>query len=127
MGPDGDRSPEEVDMVDGEFVIAPRGCLILDGRNVADLEHVLEQALKQWRGVALDLSSVDLIDTTGLALIVRSYRLACENGISFRLVNPTPRIQEILHITRLDQIIPVSCDADKERDAAGGAGAERVR
>jgi anti-anti-sigma factor len=113
----------KVDMVDGECVIAPFGCLVLDGQDVANLEQALEQALKHRRGVALDLSRVDLIDTTGLALIVRSYRSACENGISFRLVNPTRRIQEILRITKLDEIIPVSCDADKERDAAGGAGA----
>jgi anti-anti-sigma factor len=109
---------EKVNTVDGEFVIAPRGSLVLDGRNVADLEKALEQALKQWRAIALDLSRVDLIDTTGVALIVRSYRSACESGVSFRLVNPTPRIQEILHITRLDQIIPVSCDAGEEDDAS---------
>ena len=114
---------EKVNTVDGEFVIAPRGSLVLDGQNVADLEKALEQALKHSRGIALDLSRVDLIDTTGVGLIVRSYRSACETSVSFRLVNPTPRIREILHITRLDQIIPVSCDAGKESDAAGGAGA----
>jgi len=96
-------------MVDEEFVIAPRveklGSMS-DPSILADLEQALEQAFLQGRRVALDLSGVDLIDTTGLGLIVRSYRSASENGVSFRLVNPTLRVQEILKITRLNQIIP---------------------
>jgi anti-sigma B factor antagonist len=119
-------SPEEVDIVlnkvDGEFVIAPRGRLVGASSILADVSKAMETALKQWRGVALDVSKVETLDNSGLGLIVRSYATAREKGVSFRLINPTERVREILRITRLDQVIPISSDPVKECVQACEAG-----
>ena len=101
-------------MVDGEFVIAPRGRLVRGGLILADVSQAMEQAMRNWRGVALDLSRIEKIDARGLGWIVRSYTSAVRKGVSFRLLNPTRRMQEILRITRLVEVIPVNCDAGEE-------------
>jgi anti-anti-sigma factor len=110
-------------MVDGEIVIAPRGRLVYGGLTLADVSQAIEQAVRYWPSVVLDLEKVEAIDAAGLGRIAGSYRLATEKGISFRLRNPTRRIQEVLRITRLAEVIPVSCGADEECLVACEAGA----
>jgi anti-anti-sigma factor len=68
----------------------------------------------EWRSVIVDLSRIDRIDAAGLGWIARSYASAVDNGVSFRLLNPARRVQEVLQITKLAQVVPVSCDADEQ-------------
>jgi len=101
-------------MVDGEFVIAPRGRLVYGGLMLTDVSQAMEQALQYWGSVVLDLERVEAIDAAGLGWIARCYGSATDKGVSFRLHNPTGRTQEVLRITKQAKIIPVSCDADQE-------------
>jgi anti-anti-sigma factor len=110
-------------MVDGEVVIAPRGRLVRGGLILADVSQAMEQALTNWRGVALDLSRIEKIDAAGLGWIARCYASAVQQRVSFRLLSPTRRMQEILRITRLVEVIPISCDTDEECLVACEAGA----
>jgi anti-anti-sigma factor len=110
-------------MVDGEIVIAPRGRLVYGGLTLADVSQAMKQAIRYWPSVVLDLERIEAIDAAGLGWIAGSYRSATEKGISFRLRNPTRRVQEVLWITKLAQVIPVSCDADEQRFVHCEAGA----
>ena len=110
-------------MVDGEIIIAPRGRLVYGGVTLADVSQAIEQAVQYWPSVVLDLERIEAIDAAGLGWIAGSYRSASEKGISFRLRNPPRRIQEVLQITKLAKVIPVSCDADEECFVACEAGA----
>src|SRR5215831_13046453 len=101
-------------MVDGEIVIVPRGRLVHGGVTLADVSKAMKQALRYWPSVVLNLERIEAIDAAGLGWIAGSYRSASEKGVSFRLRNPTRRIQEVLRITKLAKVIPVSCDADEE-------------
>ena len=55
-------------------------------------------------GVALDLSGVGYIDSSGVATLVEGLRSARKHGKTFTLVAPSPAVLQVLELTRLDQV-----------------------
>lgn len=60
------------------------------------------------RQVIVDLARVDAIDARGLGLLVFLQTLGCALGYELGLTNPTPRVREVLDLTRLDFVLDVS-------------------
>lgn len=72
----------------------------------ADLERELEGALGAAQTPLLvDLSRCEFIDSTGIALIVRSWQAHQENG-GFALCGLGDQVRRVLDITGLEQTIP---------------------
>lgn len=90
-------------------MIHPRGAdLVLTGEidlhNAAEIEaHVLAQL----RDVDnhLDLTAVDFIDSMGLTMLVRIYRLAVQRGAHLRLTC-SPTVHAVLSMTGLTEHLP---------------------
>jgi anti-sigma B factor antagonist len=59
--------------------------------------------------VVIDMSEVTFLDSTGLSVLVASWKRLCEAGEknSFRLVVNRPAIQRVLDVTGLTQIFEV--------------------
>ena len=55
-------------------------------------------------GVAVDLSEVSYIDSSGVATLVEGLRSARKHGKTFTLVAPSPAVLQVLELTRLDQV-----------------------
>lgn len=62
--------------------------------------------------VVLDLSRVDVIDAAGLGALLELREWTQENGMEFRLVNPTRLVQQVFAITRLDSVFDISFQDD---------------
>jgi len=83
------------------------------GRIVAGAEaQALDAALRQdWcrnvLHVVLHLAEVDMIDSTGLGLIVRNMTSLRKRGGDLRLTDVHPQIMEVLRLTRIDTIVRV--------------------
>ena len=60
------------------------------------------------RQVILDLAGVEAIDARGLGLLVFLQTLGCALGYELELVNPAPRVREVLDLTRLDFVLDIS-------------------
>lgn len=60
------------------------------------------------REVILDLAGVEAIDARGLGLLVFLQTLGCALGYELELVNPAPRVREVLDLTRLDFVLDIS-------------------
>ncbi len=60
------------------------------------------------RQVILDLAGVDAIDARGLGLLVFLQTLGCALGYELELLNPAPRVREVLDLTRLDFVLDIS-------------------
>ena len=57
--------------------------------------------------IAIDLSGVDFIDSTGLGALVGVLREARDRGGDVRLLHPTRQVRRILQITGLEAIFEI--------------------
>lgn len=94
-----------------------------DGRVAArlsgDLDIVTSDAVKRElaqliddgnNAVALDLSDVGFVDSSGLGVLVAIHRHAEAQGSSFALRSITPQVRRLFEITRLGDLLTVESD-----------------
>jgi anti-anti-sigma factor len=93
------------------FVVAVEG--ELDMNTAADLERELEGALNPARTpLLIDLSRCEFIDSTGIALLVRSWQALDGDG-SFALCGVGAQVRRVLDVTGLEQAIPTHPDRER--------------
>jgi N-acetylglucosaminyldiphosphoundecaprenol N-acetyl-beta-D-mannosaminyltransferase len=69
--------------------------------------------------LALDLSAVNFLDSSGLGLIVKNFRLLSQRGGGLVLLRPTPPVRALLTTVRLDRVVPIVEDPGDARRALG--------
>jgi anti-sigma B factor antagonist len=79
----------------------------VDMANAADLQTYLSSVAGTSGLVALDLSSVTFIDSTGLTALIQTYKLVQPGG-SFLLLAPSPEVSRVLEVTGLDRLFRIS-------------------
>jgi anti-sigma B factor antagonist len=68
----------------------------------ADLKNAVRRQLDAGRRhLVLDMASVPYVDSCGLGTMVQAYVSAHRAGGTVRLLNVTPRVRQLLTITRL--------------------------
>ncbi len=93
------------------FVIAVEG--ELDMNTAADLERELEGPVKAARSpLLIDLTRCEFIDSTGIALIVRSWQALDGDG-NFALCGVGAQVKRVLDVTGLEQTIPTHPDREQ--------------
>jgi anti-sigma B factor antagonist len=91
---------------DGRVVLAGR----LDVRGAAAAREALHEALGRGDGrLPVDLAGVELLDATGLGVLVGAHRHARLQGRELVLCDARPRVVRMLALTRLDRVITVEC------------------
>ena len=63
----------------------------------------------------LDLSAIDFMDSSGLGLVLGRLRRMNDLGGKMILVNPTPRIEQILKMAGVDKLMPIVKNDDQNR------------
>jgi anti-sigma B factor antagonist len=96
----------ETDLRDGVHVVR------LEGRFVTGSERELAQVKQQLQElgatrVVLDFRQVPYVDSTGLAFIVELHKALKQRGGQAVIVQSSPRIQEVLNLTRIADVVPV--------------------
>jgi anti-anti-sigma factor len=78
----------------------------IDVSTVAQLRDQLHSAVDGGVGaLVLDLSDVQTVDATGLAMLVGTHRRALRAGRQVVLRDTPPRIARLLHATGLDRVL----------------------
>jgi anti-sigma B factor antagonist len=73
-----------------------------------DLRSEILAAVPKAAGqVAVHLSGVRYMDSSGVATLVEGLRSAREHGKSFTLVQPSPAVMNVLKLARLDSVFEV--------------------
>lgn len=93
------------------------------GRFVSgDIESLRDAIRTQWRAraVVLDLAEIGTIDAAGLGALVSLRTWAQASGIAFKLMNLTPRVEEMLELTNLRAAFEV-CSVAEMLDLLGRA------
>ena len=92
---------------------SPDGSLIrvegeVDLYTSPDLRKVILKSVPASAGeLALDLSGVTYIDSSGVATLVEGLRSARVHGIGFALVSPSPAVLQVLELAKLDSVFEV--------------------
>lgn len=63
----------------------------------------------QPKGLLLDLSETDFMDSSGLGLILGRQRKTEEIGAKLVLLNPSPAIRKLLHLAGMEHRIEIKC------------------
>jgi anti-anti-sigma factor len=106
---DGERFPDGGSMTTANSSqIAPPIALpelteLVRGNEQQFLERL--EPLVRRQHVTLDLENTERIDAAGLAALITLYCDACKAGYRFTIVNPSPRVREILAIVGLDALL----------------------
>ena len=79
----------------------------VDLSNSAEVRKTILGALKTTPEVKIDLSSVEYIDSSGIAAMVEGLQFANSNARSFTLTNPSNQVRSILELARLDQVFTI--------------------
>jgi anti-anti-sigma factor len=78
----------------------------LDVRGAAAAREALHGAVSDGSGeLVVDLSGVELLDATGLGVLVGTHRRARAAGRRLVLRDAPPRVARLLALTRIDRII----------------------
>ena len=78
----------------------------LDVSAVADVRQALHDAIDQGSGdLVVDLSGVELVDATGLGVLLGADRRAKQAGRRIVLRAAAPRVRRILRVTRLHRVL----------------------
>lgn len=83
----------------------------LDARHAAEARDALHGAIAAGTGeLQVDLSAVELIDATGLGVLVGAHRRARLDGRDLVLRGVPPRVGRLLARTRLGRVLAVEHD-----------------
>jgi anti-sigma B factor antagonist len=86
-------------------VVAIRG--ELDDSTAPDLSAVLEDLTLFNRSIALDLSAVEYMDSTGLHVLEKTRAALEEVGGHLRVFSASDRVRRVFELSGMDQVLPL--------------------
>lgn len=90
--------------LNGIAILAPKGSL-MGGADTGELDERLYSLLHRGvKNVILDLAKTELINSSGLSILVHHWKKYHDAGASLRLANLTKTIERILVISRLASV-----------------------
>jgi anti-sigma B factor antagonist len=107
--------------------VADVAILDITGRITVDegsdrLREFVRESLDQGnRKILLNLHSVGYVDSSGLGEIVKSYTTVRRNGGQLKLVEISKRVNDLLHMTKLNLVLDVELDEASALQSFGAA------
>ncbi len=99
-------------MRDGHAVVALSGEVDLSWS--AQVRKAVLDALGRGGPVAVDLSAVEYIDSSGIAALIEGFQLARGKRQRFVLLAPAAPVLAVLRLARLDKVFPIVDQLDAE-------------
>ena len=91
----------------------------IDHHSAVALRGAVDDMIRQKRPhkLVIDMSAVELMDSSGLGLIMGRYALMNEMGGATVVLDPSPRVEKIMSLAGLERIVRVEYSARKEPSA----------
>jgi len=96
-----------------DIVVVDCAGRIVFGEESADLRDTVKMVITQSKRIVLNLSGVTYIDSGGLGTLVALYTTARNSGGSIKLANLTPRVGDLLQVTKLVTVFDVYDSEEK--------------
>ncbi len=97
----------------GVTIVSCTGRIVF-GEESGGLRESLKRVLSKARKVVINLSGVTYIDSGGLGTLVGVYSTARGSGADIKLCGITPRVQDVMQVTKLVTVFEVY---DTEQEA----------
>ena len=84
-----------------------------------DARKTILDSLESEQHTLVDLSSVEYIDSSGVASLVEGYQTAKKKSLTFGLIGVSAPALSVLELARLDKVFPIYADIEeciKEND-----------
>jgi anti-anti-sigma factor len=91
--------------IDGVTTISASGAL--DAATAAELCGAVRTAVAGCRCLAVDMSELTVLDTTGIDALVTAHQHASEGGASFVILDPPDQARRVLQAAGVDSVIPI--------------------
>ena len=98
--------------VDGIAIVDCDGRIVF-GEESAALRDTVRMVIAQSKRIVLNLAGVSYIDSGGLGTLVALYATAHYAGGSIKLANLTPRVDDVLQVTKLVTVFEVYDSEEK--------------
>jgi anti-anti-sigma factor len=92
-------------VVDGAGILTLRG--EIDLAVETPLRVAFDQACSAEKPIVVNLRGVDFMDSTGLAVFVMTRNRLHARGHHLVVAEPIERVQQVIHLTALDTVIPI--------------------
>jgi len=92
--------------IDGVLIVDCNGRIVF-GEESASLRDTVKKLINENKNIVLNLSGVSYIDSGGLGTLVALYTSAQTNGGKIKLASLTPRVGDLLQVTKLVTIFEV--------------------
>lgn len=79
----------------------------VDNTTADSLKAILRQAVADHTQVAVDCSAIDYMSSAGIGALVEGATAARRAGQRFSICAPSPRVEQVLKICRLDAILTI--------------------
>ena len=108
------------------IVLDVSGRITLGEGNVALREIVRDLADKGNTRVVLNLSQVQYVDSSGVGELVKTHTTMRSRGGQLKLANPSKRVSDLLHMTRLSSVFDIHNDEAGAVRSFGEASSQAV-
>ena len=92
-------------VLDGEMVGGPDATMLTE-----KLHGLIEEGRNH---IIIDMTKVNYMNSSGLGILIGGLTTVRNNGGKLRLLNLAPKLQEMLRITKLDQVFTLYDDEGK--------------
>ena len=89
------------------------GCRILRVEGEVDMDSaptLRDRILKDLQGASVlkvDLSKVDYLDSSGIAVLIQGFKQAQRSNVEFRLLNPSSQVKAVIDLAQLNQLFTI--------------------
>ena len=101
----------------GELVVALSG--ELDLSTIPTIEKALIRELGR-RTVVVDLTALNFIDSSGIAVLIKAFRAADEDRRMHTVIAPGSQVERVLRLAGIDRALPLFIDRTAAIDALNG-------
>ena len=96
--------------VEGVWVLHLQGNITL-GEGTTRLRELIRQTLEAGkRKIVLNMAEVHYMDSSGLGELVAAYQLAQRQGGQLKLMKLTPRVKDVVQLTKVHRVFEVFPD-----------------
>lgn len=80
--------------------------------------RIMDEIRRGHLSIAVDLSELDFLDASGLAVLIAGRRMTEEISGSLVLVSPSPQVRRVLQVSGLDKVFAISAKQSLVNDAS---------
>ncbi len=76
----------------------------IDLNNINQIESILDEGIKKDKNIIIDMKDVRFIDSTGIGLLVKTYKTLKSEGKTIEIRNAVGNVRKVFKITCLEDV-----------------------